>query len=1195
MILKELKPRKALNKAFLKVKPNRTEIEGFKTNLITLLDRTNDTESEEFHKNLVSDFLKDTYYKQNHFINTKGRNDLVIHNGPQASSTVGVIIEAKKPTNKNEMITTKKLNAKAFQELVLYYLRERITHKNLEVKHLVATNINEWFIFDEHLFERLFAQNKSFVRQFENFEASKKTTDVFYKEIAEPFIDSIISEIEFTYFNIQDFQKPLRNTDKADDNSLIALFKLLSPEHLLKLPFTNDSNSLDKRFYSELLHIIGLTETKDGSKKLIERNKAGERHTGTILEDAIIQLDSLDKLSRLEKPNHFGNSQHERLFNVALELSITWINRILFLKLLEAQLITYHKGDKSFSFLNLEKIKNYDDLNSLFFQVLARKYEERNEDVKKIFEKVPYLNSSLFEPTDIEQLTLFISNLKDDKTIPIFSHTVLKDQQGKKRSGNISTLQYLFEFLDAYDFGAEGSEEIQEDNKTLINASVLGLIFEKINGYKDGSFFTPGFITMYMCRETIRKAVVQKFNETKKWNCTTLEELYDKIEDRKEANKIVNSIKICDPAVGSGHFLVSALNEMIAIKSDLKILQDREGRRLKEYHFEVVNDDLIVTDEDGELFEYNPNNRERQRVQETLFHEKQTIIESCLFGVDINPNSVKICRLRLWIELLKNAYYKNSTELETLPNIDINIKCGNSLVSRFAIDADLKQALKKSKWTMDSYRIAVDTYRNAENKEQKREMERIIAGIKSDFRSEISLNDQKVKKLRKLSGDLYQMTNQGQLFEMSHKEKADWNKKVTQLTEETKKLENEIEEIKANKIFENAFEWRFEFPEVLNDDGDFVGFDVVIGNPPYIPLEAFDINERKYFNDKYTQLERKYETSVPFILEGLTILNNYGLLAYIAPVTWQTGENYAKFRNYFFENHGLDKLINLPFNIFEDAYVDTALYFISKENRSEYSIYAFDKKAQVDSLENLGYFKFKVSEIKSPDYKLIIDKTAHQFSRFDSEFFVPFGSITKSTQGLSGSNFPETYDNNSDFIFPFLAKGNVYNYCLFKDKVYNTDLSDKRNLIQFYQAEPKILIRRIINRQDRLSVTYCSEKIVFKKDINPFIPIDNQFDCLFLTGIIASKLISFIYLNSSSIATKDDFRQTTLSELRKLPIPNTSENKQVEISKIVKKILEIKETKPDANTSGLEKEVDQLVYQLYGLTEEEIKIVENRI
>jgi adenine-specific DNA-methyltransferase len=349
MELKELKPRKALNKAFLKVKPNRTEIEGFKTHLITLLERTNDTESEEFHKNLVSDFLKDTYYKQNHFINTKGRNDLVIHNGQNANTSVGVILEAKKPTNRAEMMTTQKLNTKAFQELVLYYLRERITHKNLEVKHLVATNINEWFIFDATLFDRLFAQNKILVKQFHDFEGGRLAdtkTDFFYKQIAEPFIAEITAEIEFTYFNIQDYQKPLRNADKADDNTLIALFKLLSPEHLLKLPFTNDSNSLDKRFYSELLHIIGLAETREGSKKLIERNKEGEQQTGSILENTIIQLDSLDKLSRLDRLSQYGSNTQERLFNVGLELSITWINRILFLKLLEAQLITYHRFDR---------------------------------------------------------------------------------------------------------------------------------------------------------------------------------------------------------------------------------------------------------------------------------------------------------------------------------------------------------------------------------------------------------------------------------------------------------------------------------------------------------------------------------------------------------------------------------------------------------------------------------------------------------------------------------------------------------------------------------------------------------------------------------------------------------------------------------------------------------------------------------
>jgi adenine-specific DNA-methyltransferase len=1195
MILTKLKPKKALNKAFVKVKPVRSDIEKFKTNLIYLLDNINDKESEEFHKNLISEFLKKTYYDPNHFINTKGRNDLVIHNGNTAKSSVGVIIETKSPNNKGEMVSPDKINTKSFQELVLYYLRERITHKNIEVKHLIITNIHEWYIFDATQFDRLFAQNKKLVAQFTDFEAgrlSDNKTDFFYKQIAEPYIASLTQELEFAYFNIQDYQTALRNDDKADDNQLISLFKILSPEHLLKLPFVNDSNTLDKRFYNELLYIIGLAETKDGGKKLIGRYKDGERQTGSLIEDAIIQIDGLDKLERIPNRHIYGDNKQEQLYNIALELCITWINRILFLKLLEGQLISYHKGDKAYNFLNSEKIKNFDDLNTLFFQVLAKGYSERNDDVKKLFSNIPYLNSSLFEPTELEHNAIFISNLKDEKTLPIHSATVLKDDLGKKRKGSFSTLEYLFEFLDAYDFSSEGKEDIQEDNKTIINASVLGLIFEKINGYKDGSFFTPGFITMYMCRETIRKAVLQKFNETKQWNCTTIDELYEKIDDRKEANTIINSIKICDPAVGSGHFLVSALNEIIAIKSELKVLHDRQGKRLKEYHVEVVNDELIITDEDGEFFDYKPNNPESQRVQETLFHEKQTIIENCLFGVDINPNSVKICRLRLWIELLKNAYYKNATELETLPNIDINIKCGNSLVSRFAIDADLKEALKKNKTTIGNYRNAVATYRNAESKEQKREMEKLIESIKTNFRSEIALNDPKLKKLSKLKGEQINLTTQTTLFEKSKKEQATINKQITTLTQTIKKLETEIEEIKANKIYENAFEWRFEFPEVLNDDGDFVGFDVVIGNPPYIPLEAFELNERKFFNSKYAQLERKYETSVPFILEGLKILKTKGLLAYIAPVTCQTGENYTKFRSFFFQQFGLEKLINLPFNIFEDAYVDTALYFVSKEPKPEYLIFAFDKKAKVESLEKLEYNKFKVSEIKAPDFKIIIDKTAHQFSRFSSTNFVPLGSITKSTQGLSGSNFKEAKNIETEFLFPFLSRGNVYNFCLVKDSIFYTDLADKKNLIQFYQPEPKILIRRIINRQDRLSVTYCEEKLVFKKDINPFIPIDENFDCHFLTGIVASKLISFIYLNSSSIATKDDFRQTTLTELRKLPVPNIDINKQKPISDIVKEILNLKSKNIDSNTINLETQIDKLVYQLYELTEEEIKIVE---
>jgi hypothetical protein len=1215
MEIRILKPRKALNKAFLKVKPNRTEIESFKSNLTQLLDSTNDIESEEFHKNLVIDFLKKTYYDPKHFVNTKGRNDLVIHNGNTATSTVGVIIEAKKPTNKAEMLTKSRINVKAFQELVLYYLRERITLKNLEIKYLIATNINEWFIFDATLFDRLFAQNKNLVKQFNDFEGKRladTTTDFFYKQIAEPFITEIKHEIEFTWFDINDYDKPLRNNDKKDDNKLIALFKLLSPEHLLKLPFANDSNNLDKRFYGELLHIIGLTETKKGSKKLIERNKVGERNTGSFIENSIIQLDSLDKISRLENPNHFGVNLQERLFNVGLELSITWLNRILFLKLLEAQLITYHKGDKSYEFLSFDKIKDYDDLNTLFFQVLARKQNERNEDVKNEFAKVPYLNSSLFEPTDIEQTTIFISNLSNDKSIPIYSTTVLKDDKGKKRIGNINPLEYFFDFLNAYDFTSEGSEEIQEDNKTLINASVLGLIFEKINGYKDGSFFTPGFITMYMCRETIRKAVIQKFNETKKWNCSDINTLYNKIENRKEANEIINDLKICDPAVGSGHFLVSALNEIIAIKSDLKILQDREEKRLKEYQFEVVNDELIVTDEDGELFEYNPRNKESQRIQESLFHEKQTIIENCLFGVDINTNSVKICRLRLWIELLKNAYYKNETELETLPNIDINIKCGNSLISRFPLDANLKKALRKSasKWTIDGYRIAVDTYRNAKNKEQKREMKRLINEIKTNFRSEISQNDPKAKRLRTVNGELFTLANQGQLFELSKKEKTIWNKKVSKLTKESKKLETEIEEIKSNKIYENAFEWRFEFPEVLDDNGDFVGFDVVIGNPPYV--NAMELKKRlsnaeyNFYKSYYTTAKGSVDLYIYFFELGYTLLKKSYYLNFITPNRFLSASYGFALRKLILNKTSLITIGDFSnVAVFKEAstYPVTTLF---QKIEKKHSLKSFTFKNELDQLQFRTYKTenlFSLNEnilgfVLSEKYK-IVSKLISQ-----SVLLGKCGVINATSTAKEADEFNPLINENDGF--KLINTGTIDKYSTTWGQSYLTDKKKKylkpylpkiedslgKNRFELY-SKPKIIFAKIAITPEAF---YDKKGEFASVNTNCIHSFSQDFIPEYILGWVNSKLFQYLFeCFFDGLKMAGGYLLYSAPNLLNTYIKQAKKLEQLEIAEIVSQLSQNKKDDPLFETSILENQIDQLVYKLYDLTKEEIQIIENNI
>ncbi|HQU86876.1 MAG TPA: hypothetical protein PKY59_27325, partial [Pyrinomonadaceae bacterium] len=583
------------------------------------------------------------------------------------------------------------------------------------MKNLIVTNSHEWFIFDANDFDKKIYRNTAIRNLYQTYKNDKKDNKFYYEEIPK-ILDNSEDEINCTYFNLKDYEKVLFNADLEDDKNLIELFKILSPYHLLKLPFANDSNALNKPFYDELLHIIGLEEIRTGSKTIIQRKDESRRTQGSLLENAITILKTKDSLRRVKDLSNYGETTEERYFNVALELCITWINRILFLKLLEAQLVIYHKGNANYKFLNIFTIPDFDELFTLFHQVLAKTFDDRETHIKEKYKRVPYLNSSLFEISDLEDATISIESLKDTTPLQFINSTVLRDL--KNGGKTLNTLEYLFRFLDAYDFASEGVEDIQADNRSLINASVLGKVFEKINGYKDGSIFTPSFITMYMCRQAIRLAVVQKFKDKYEIDIDTFDDLKNfvgntfKTEKILEYNALINGLHLCDPAVGSGHFLVSSLNEIIAIKSELGLFADETGVRFSEYQIVIENDELIISDEKGDIFEYQINDdgkptAKAQKLQKALFHEKQTIIENCLFGVDINPNSVKICRLRLWIELLKNAYYKESSgfaELETLPNIDINIKCGNSLLSRFKLDDDLSEVLKTLKYNIEDYK-----------------------------------------------------------------------------------------------------------------------------------------------------------------------------------------------------------------------------------------------------------------------------------------------------------------------------------------------------------------------------------------------------------------------------------------------------------------------------------------------------------
>ena len=919
---------KSLNKAYRQVSVDKLSFDVFKSQLKALYEQIATIDTEEKLKGDLMDFLKLSFYGQNYKVSPNGKIDCAIHLGNMIEDPVGVIIEVKMPTNVSEMITRDNLNKKALQELLLYYLRERVGKKNIQLKQLVVTNIYEFFIFDAQEFERIFYSNKKLVKRFEEFKAGELTSDkteFFYKEIASDYISQSSDKLTFTYFDIRDYKKHL---DKGNDRRLIELYKVFSPEHLLKKSFMTDSNKLNTKFYSELLYIIGLEEVedKDSHKRIITRRKEAERNLASILENAINVLDSEDLLDYYPERFSYGKDRKEQLFNIALSLTISWVNRILFLKLLEAQLIKYHKGDSSYSFMNLNKITDYDELNKLFFQVLAKRPQDRKDVINAKYGKVPYLNSSLFEVSSLEKGTIRISNL-ENHDLPLFGGTVLREGT-KPRYRQLPTLRYLLEFLDAYDFASEGNEEIQENAKPLINASVLGLIFEKINGHKDGSVFTPGAVTMYMSREAIRQTVVWKFNEVMGWNCKDYEALLDKdIEDYVKANALVDSLRICDPAVGSGHFLVSVLNEIIRTKYDLGILLDCDGKRIKkqDYNIDIENDELLVSDEDGLPFVYVPGNPESQRVQEALFKEKRTIIENCLFGVDLNPNAVNICCLRLWIELLKNAYYTKEsgyTELETLPNIDINIKVGNSLIHRFALNQDISEILKKSGVSISDYRNAVSQYKNAHSKDEKHALEETIQKIKDDFQTYIGQHDPRLVRKYQIERELDKVSAP-LLFEVSKKEQAQRDKQAKELQKKLANIQKEIDDIRNNRMFVGAFEWRIEFPEVLDEEGNFEGFDCIIGNPPYIQLQKMGTDADALQKMNYDTYERTGDIYCLFYEMGMKLLRKGALLSFITSNGWMKSAYGHSLRSLFAEKYAPSLLVDFAgYKVFESATVD---------------------------------------------------------------------------------------------------------------------------------------------------------------------------------------------------------------------------------------------------------------------------------
>ncbi len=1225
--------------------PSKEQLEAFKTAFDAFLE-TNQQENENHHNDAFNDLLKSVFkYK----VKPTKKIDSAILN---ENNEVEVIIEFKALKNPNEFIKKGDLNVKAFHESLLYYLIERKNGNN-NLKHLILATIKELYIIDANEFE-VFNKDKEIKKAFENCHDKKGNdprTKAFY-DVCQKRLNELDHSLKYHHISLK-------------KENLALIYQALSPNFLLKIPKYSDANTLNKDFYEELLHILGLEEQNDKGKILIKPSRT-QNSLSTALKGSYNNLDDEE----------------------AMALLIAWNNRILFLRLLESLLISFEHFKESF--LTTENFENFNDLNTLFFEVLAKKNSERLPEIKedKILGKIPYLNSSLFDKTPLE-LKGYEIKLLDNKSLEIYPKSVLKKHEDYQKEKDLPLLEYFFAFLRLYKFTTT-PKDIKDNTDTsesrLINPSVLGLVFEKLNGYKEGSFYTPSFITSYMCKESITPIVLDKFNQTYKIECDNLTELKNylknsyKEDKRKEYLQDLLTLRVCDPAVGSGHFLVSALNEMVWIAFKLGLIASLYACDLK-----LENDEIIIHTPEDKIFNYtipHSENDPHHQIQKELFELKKDIIENCLFGVDINPNSCEITKLRLWIELLKYSYYifekgKNTNALETLPNIDINIKCANSLISRFNLNDDLKK-IPNIKQKIQEYKDLVAQYKdpNPLYPLNKADLINKIQDLKNTF--SLTLKDPKTKaELEKaiekhikdynyfalddkslLAGLNYFTPSLFGTPKLSPKEEEEAFASYGRIRALRKKLDDAL----SGGEYQNAFEWRFEFPEVLDDEGDFLGFDCIIGNPPYIRQEHIkDLKPllEKQYQDFYNSTADIYTY---FFALAYHLLKERGFNAFITSNKYARAKYGAKLREWLLKKTTIVSYMELnALKVFESAAVDTSIMNFIKQTPLKESVFEYYEPTpnDKDDLKSTPFLPMKQNALSTEsfifanatllDLRDKIESVGTPLKDWDIQ--INYGIKTGANEAfiiptekrdaiLNACKTQEERERTEGLIKPILRGKDIKRYSyewahlwvINTHNGYTSDLKSKIHPIDIakYPAIKTHLDTHydtIATRSDQGDTPYhlrnCAyledfekEKIVYGEIVQePRFYLDNG-ECElgyfyaeatsfiltgehlhYLLGMLHSKLITFAFktfyagggLGESGYRYKKAF-------IERLPIPKITEKNQELAHKITdgaKQILALKEKDPKANTQQLEKEIDALVYQLYNLTDEEIKTIEN--
>ena len=802
-----------------------------------------------------------------------------------------------------------------------------------------------------------------------------------------------------------------------------------------------------------------------------------------------------------------------------------------------------------------EKTTLYDDLSALF-HLINGDNEKLNRDMN-----TPRYNGGLFDP---ERYSFLEEKKVGDDVLSkvIYELSYRVDKGGEEHSIDYKGLGErhlgtVYEGLLEHKFNVDNGKVVLKNDKGERKAT--------------GSYYTPDYIVKYIVENTLGpilremdeklitlpnpshqgrgiEAGVSHQGKENKENLSLIfpRPLWERDRVRGAKNdsfaREVLKLNVCDPAMGSGHFLVEAVQYL------------------------------------AEEIAYHPTTllkTPKGEAEDEVNYWKRKIVESCIYGVDIKELAVELAKLSLWLKTVDKS--------QPLNFLDHHLRCGNSLIGARINDLNSLPQLKGKKKSdiSDEQLVLFDTSKFKEDITAIVKGFQAIEDMPSEKLSDIKAKEKTFNNLREEMNryreiaDLWtslffgnSLEEKEKVFEELLKDQYKFQMDIfgpdTEVVEKKKakkgisnKIYNFIANIlqspdgkaqipKLRSLLGNSesiakeikfFHWELEFPEVFfNEDGspkENPGFDCVIGNPPYGVL-----SREWFYRNLYTFINPNWDIYIAFIERGFSFLKKNGYMSYISPVSWETGVMFENMRCTLLNDSSIKKIVNLPFDVFKDAYIDTGIFVIQKNENmlNKALVFEFPKKAKVDKLDVINYYEIEQILWKNDRNQIILNPNAVIITQKLLQRSQKLRNITLSGRGvLANSEFLSSIKKEA--CHPFFD-GEMSRYEISNpDKFiyYSDDLPEKPSDINFFKGY-RMLVRRLISRQDRIMATCVEDFFVNKKDIYIFKVKDQDYSPYYILALLNSILFSFIYLSQETISKKDDFRQSTLEGIRNLPI-----------------------------------------------------------